>query len=294
MATADFTPSATFPASSTLLANLHKLAARRNALRAWQAMAGALSWGIGLAALMILAYRFYLVDGPAWLPALPILISILLGWRSGVRKRGSTFDAALEADKKLGWKEQLSSAFAFAQPNAHITPTVLVPSLVEDAASRSQALEPKSLYPLQFNRTHRVLALASALLLVAAFMPNVPWLLSAAEQTQRSNIAQQGKGLVAVAKEVKKDEPKQADEEAESRRLARRMEALGRKMMRGRMNKKEALTSLGELKKDLEKSTKTMGRIRTRAVICRTCSKCCNSSPISRWKARAENSYKRR
>jgi hypothetical protein len=301
MASADFTPSAAFPnastsapasdAARTLERNLDRLAARRNALLVWRSIARALAWGIGVAVLMIVAYRFYMADGTAWMPAIPIFVALLIGWRNGLLARGTTFTAALEADEKLDLKEHLSSALAFARPDAFsqkrvsvpakgilgawrtklfprpatqssvsVAPTVLVPSLVEDAALRSQKLQPKEIYPLRFDRTHRVLALVVLHLLVAAFMPNVPWLLSASEQATRGNIANQGAGLVAVAKEIRKDEPKEAKENSESKKLARRMEALGQKMMRGRMGKKEALTGLGELKKDLEKAAKNDGQ----------------------------------
>lgn len=301
MATADTTPpaglaalstsAASNGAASTLQANLHKLAARRNAVRMWQAVAVALSWGSGAAVLMILAYRFYLVDGAAWMPFIPIVFSLLVGWRNGVLARGSTFVAALEADESLDLKERLSSALAFVQPDIvtrarrapieggvlprlrafiaprlvtepafPVAPTTLVPSLVQDAAIHVSTLNASQLYPLRFDRTHRVLALMALHLLVAAFMPNVPWLLSAQEKVARGNIAQQGEGLVAIAKEIEREQPKEVKEDAESKRLARRIEALGKKMMRGRMGKKEALTSLGELKKDLEKAAKNDGQ----------------------------------
>ena len=277
-------------ASVTLQANLARLASRRNVVALWLSIARALSWGLGAAALIVLAYRFYLVDGPIWVPAIPIVLSILVGWRIGNMARYDTFEAALEADEKLGLKEHLSSALAFAQPDAVrraattksaigvlpklsslfssravasssvSTPasTGLVPSLVEDAAHRSQSLEPKSLYPVAFDRTHRVLLLSAAMFAITLFMPNVPWLLAAGEQASRKTIAAQGKDLVEVAKEIKKDEAKTPQSEAA--RPAQTLEARGQKMLRGRLGKKEALTGLGELKKDLEKAAKNDGQ----------------------------------
>src|SRR5690606_19103513 len=85
------------------------------------------------------------------------------------------------------------------------------------------------------------------------FMPNIPWLLADEEQSARKAIAAQGKDLVEIAKEVKKEEEKKLDSQAA--RQAKKLEALGEKMQRGRMGKKEALTALGQLKKDLEKSS---------------------------------------
>jgi hypothetical protein len=286
-------------AGAVLHSNLLRLAARRNALVVWRSTAHALSWGLAISALLVLAYRFYIVDGPAWVPAIPIALSLLIGWRLGVLQKRDAFGAALETDEKLDLKETLSSAYAFSAPNftlphfvepTHLskpnakgfrallrnaphgwnffkapmlwagstpaaTATELVPSLVEEAASQSQSLQPKKIYPLAFDRTHRVLALCAAIFALTLFMPNVPWLLADEEQAARKAIALQGKELVEVAKEVKKEEEKKPDTKAA--REAKKLEALGQKMLRGRMGKKEALTSLGELKKDLEKAAKT-------------------------------------
>ena len=88
-------------------------------------------------------------------------------------------------------------------------------------------------------------------------MPNVPWLLAAEERADRKTIQAQGKELETVAKEVKKEAEKKPDTSA--RRQAQKLESLGNKMQRGRMGRKEALTALGELKKDLEKSAKNDG-----------------------------------
>lgn len=243
---------------TTLQKNLARLAARRNALVLWLSIARALSWGLGLAALPVLAYRFYLVDGPAWVPAIPVLLSIVAGWRIGMLARRNSFETALEADEKLGLKERLSSAYAFAAPSSTpLSSTGLVPSLVEDAANHSQSLEPKKIYPLTFDRTHRTLTLCAAVFALTVFMPNVPWLLADEERAARKTIQAEGKELEEIAKEVKKEEEKKPDTTA--RRQAAKLEALGHKMQRGRMGKKETLTALGELKKDLKKAAKNDG-----------------------------------
>lgn len=246
-------------AGATLQKNLARLTARRNGLALWLCIARALSWGLALAALPILAYRFYLMDGPAWIPAIPILLSILVGVRNGMLARRDAFATALETDEKLGLKEHLSSAYAFGQPTSTpLAATGLVPSLVEDAAHHSQSLEPKKIYPLAFDRTHRVLVLCAAIFGLTLFMPNVPWLLADEEQAARKTIQEQGKELETIAKEVKKEEAKTPQSEAA--RQAKKLAALGEKMQRGRMGKKEALTGLGELKKDLEKAAKNDGQ----------------------------------
>ncbi len=58
------------------------------------------------------------MDGAAWVPAIPILLSMLVGWRAGVLRKRDAFATALEADEKLDLKETLSSAYAFIQPDS--------------------------------------------------------------------------------------------------------------------------------------------------------------------------------
>jgi hypothetical protein len=47
---------------------------------------------------------------------------------------------------------------------------------------------------------------------------------------------------------------KEIEEQAEAKRMAKKLEALGKQMQRGRMSKKEALLSMGQLRQELEKA----------------------------------------
>src|SRR5687767_4361450 len=112
MASADFSSStyASPAPQSTLMSgagtvlqkNLAQLTSRRNALVLWHAIAGALSWGLGAAALLVLAYRFYLVEYPLLITVVPLALSIVIGARLGLLAKRNTLATALEADEKLG------------------------------------------------------------------------------------------------------------------------------------------------------------------------------------------------
>jgi hypothetical protein len=269
---------------STLRRNLDRLATRRDLQRLWQAMVRALMVGVGISALAVLAYRFYLINGEWWMIAIIIGLAALIGLRNGLSARSGPFDAALDADRALGMQERLSSALAFTDPAAvrrrrvvhgqvswpqrlrallfpHVAyetvpsseATPLVPALVRDAAARSTTLNPRQVYPLKFDLAHGLLLSFTLLLVIFCLMPNIEWFRSAAARATSAVLQKEGTKLIAIAKEVRKQDEKK---DTEAKRMAKRVDSLGHKMQRGRMSKREALAELGQLKKDLEKATK--------------------------------------
>ncbi len=131
-------------------------------------------------------------------------------------------------------------------------PTSLVPALVQDAARRAQSLDPKAVYPARLDRSLKVLIVTTVALAAFAFMPDMAFLRTPEQRAQAKVLAAQGKELEAVAKQVR--EKKEVKEDATSKKMARRLSALGQKMQRGRMTKREALVSMGQLRKDLDKA----------------------------------------
>ena len=267
MATADFpreaiiAPSQFSPQNgSALQARLQGLARRRNAQRLWNRIIRALCVGVSLAALVMLLHRFYVIDAPFWLPPLLVGASALFGVFDGLRNRAGTFEAALDADRVLGLRERLSSALIFVAPDTRVpreySPenTPLVPALVDDAAQRAAQLDPRRVYPLRVGRAARVLAVATVALAAFTFMPNNNFFRSPEQRALAATQKTDGKELETIAKKVR--ERKDVPTESEANRTAKKLEALGRKMQRGRMTKKETLLALGEMRQDIEKSRK--------------------------------------
>lgn len=292
MATAEF-PRDAVPASETqpgadaatrLARNLERLAARRNTQRLLQAMVRALVPGIAIAALGVLAHRFYLIDGEAWMPIAVVIAALGVGYRNGMLQKRGSFAAALDADRALDLNDRLSSALAFAQPDAvqrpRATPlksdplsrlraalfprlewqtahagatTSMVPSLVHEAAARSEQLDAKVLYPARFDRSAQVLAGLGILLIGFTLMPDNGYFLSNEQKKLTATLKAEGLKLQAIAKEVRKKPAAQQTED--TKKLSKRLEDMGRKMQRGRMTKRGALMGLGELKKDLQKTS---------------------------------------
>jgi hypothetical protein len=292
MATAEFPRDAVAPSDSLagsgqrLSHNLQKVAARRNALRMRQAIVRALIPAVALAAGGTLAYRFYFIDSAWWMPVALIVAALAIGYRNGRLQQRGIFDAAVEADSHLHLEDRLSSALAFSQPQSvqraqkvatpqdwkgrlsamlfprvqyrtagAATTTALVPSLVEEAATRSDSLDPKVLYPTRFDRPLQVLLGLSLLWAVFTWMPDNTYFLTPEQKQLTATLKAEGIKLQAIAKEVRRKEEQTPKTEA-TRKLAKRLDELGQKLQKGRITKRGALLGMGELKRDLEKAVR--------------------------------------
>lgn len=289
MAAADL-PREALATSSESGAQLHRhldrLAARRNAQMLWQETARALCWGCGLAALGVLAYKLYLVDGLWWQPLLIVLFAALVGWRNGALKRAGTFEAALDADNTLDLNDRLASALAFTYPHevqrrqqkaAHnsllgrlknffvarpayatsvpTAQTSLVPALVNDATNRAGQLDPRAVYPLKFGKAQKVLAGVVVVFIGSFFLPNLPYFLPKEDQMDaKKTLPETGKKLQAIAKEINDD--KKIKETDESKKFAKKLQALGQRIERARMGKKEAMVEMAQLREQIAKAAK--------------------------------------
>lgn len=289
MATADIsrdsanaTPAQNAP---VLQSKLGALARRRNAQQMTRALVSAAIPGVAVAAVSVALYKFHIIpDGPVWAPAAMIGASLLWGARNGFLARRGNFVAARDADNALKLDDRLSSALSFVAPaeiqqtqrvkadnsrfgrvksvllpqtvttNGRVMPaTNLVPALVGDAATRAASLDPRRVYPFRFDRRAQILTALSLAFVGALFLPDNPILLTAAQKKERVAIMKEGDKLVAVSKEIRQEEkPK----EEEVKALNAKLDKLGKKMARGRMTKRAALTEIGELKKKLEDSSK--------------------------------------
>ena len=271
--------------SPVLQSKLGALARRRNAQQMGRALISAAIPGVGVAAVSVALYKFHIIaDGPVWALAAMIGISLLWGARNGFLARRGHFVAARDADDALKLDDRLSSALSFVAPaeirqtrrvaadnsrlgrlkgallpqtqvsTGHAMPeTNLVPALVGDAATRAASLDPRRVYPLRFDRRAQILTVLTLAFVGTLFLPDNPILLGATQKKERQAIMKEGEKLVAVAKEIRKDDKPKPEEVKE---LNKKLDNLGKKMARGRLTKRAALTEIGELKKKLEDNQK--------------------------------------
>ena len=271
-------------APQTLQTRLNALTRRRNSVVLSRHLMRSLVPGVWVSALGIALYKTHiLADAPVWAPLAILGVCAAWGVRSGLAKRDGAFRAARDADATLGLKDSLGSALSFVTPDAvgskraapapktlsekakravlgksetfkaapHALETTLVPALVADAATRAQTLDPRRVYGLKFDRTAKALAIGSILLVGSLFLPDYPIFASKKELAQRAAIMKSGEQLAVLSKKIqKREEPK----DAQVAELNKKLEKLGLKMARGRMTKRAALTSIGELKQQLQKA----------------------------------------
>lgn len=289
MATADISRNSPTVSSAhtspVLQQKLSALARRRNAQQMGRSLIRAAIPGVAVAAISVALYKFHIIpDGPVWAPAAMIGVSLLCGARNGFLARRGNFAAARDADDTLKLDDRLSSALSFVAPDeirqtqkvatdnsrlgriksvllpqskvsvGHAMPeTNLVGALVGDAATRAESLDPRKVYPLRFDRRAQILVGLSLAFVGTLFLPDNPILLGATEKKERKDIMKEGEKLVAISKEIRKDEKPKPEEVKE---LNKKLDKLGKKMARGRLTKRAALTEIGELKKKLEDNQK--------------------------------------
>ena len=292
MATADISrdsANAALAQNAPVLQNkLGALARRRNAQQMTRALVSAAIPGVALATVSVTLYKFHIIpDGPIWAPAALIGGCLLWGARNGWLARRGHFVAARDADDALKLDDRLSSALGFVAPEqiqqvqathrgrrgqsrlerikSALLPrtqistgrampaTNLVPALVGDASMRAAALDPRRVYPLKFDRRAQILTALCLAFTGTLFLPDNPILMNVQQKKERAAIIKEGENLIAVSKEIRQQEkPK----EEEVKALNAKLDKLGKKMARGRMTKRAALTEIGELKKKLEDSSK--------------------------------------
>jgi len=271
-------------APQALQVRLNALSKRRNSVVMSRHLMRALVPGVWVCAVGIALYKTHiLADAPLWAPVAILGACAAWGLRSGLARRDGTFRAARDADATLGLKDSLGSALSFVAPeqigSKRLAPppktfagkakravlggreafktspsaleTSLVPALVADAAGRAQTLDPRRVYGLKFDRTAKALALGAVLLVGSLFLPDYPIFASKKELAERTAIMKSGEQLAMLSKKIEK---RAAPKDAQVAQLNKKLQALGLKMARGRMTKRAALTSIGELKQQLQKA----------------------------------------
>jgi hypothetical protein len=206
-------------------------------------------------ALAMLAYRFYFLDAPTWLLPVLLVLSALVGVFFGWRRRAGSFQAAREADAHFKLHDLLASAHAFAAPpakNSRAVATPFVPPLVSQAAQQTRALSVRELYPWKLDRPGQVLGVAALALVGTSLMPNNPYFLSEERRNLNTTLKKEGEKLQRAAVAARQD--RKLSQNARAQIAARRLEALAQRMQGGRMTKKQALLSLDQLKREMERS----------------------------------------
>ncbi len=181
------------------------------------------------AVLVALSYRYdALVSYPLWAGLAGVGVIAGVAW--GLLRRLDDLTVAVAADKRTGLKERVSSAVALhGQARQEMEA-----ALVSDAGERISGMRSREVFRHRFGLPHIVCGAAVIVLAAVMLGPMLPVFQS---QTRRQEVAvmkTEGKKLVRVAKEIKKQDSKHE----ELRKLAAKLGKLGAKMSTGRMSQK--------------------------------------------------------
>ncbi|MHB0911834.1 MAG: hypothetical protein ACYC2Y_00125 [Armatimonadota bacterium] len=197
------------------------------------ALLGGSAGAVVASVMVLLSPRFAgLLDYRLWIGT--ALAGLVAGASFGLLTKLSDLTVAISADKRIGMKERISTAVAL---ESRTDRSDVEETLIRDAGRHIETFRSTEVFRHRFGRMHIALACSLALLMGIVFLPRTGIFLSKTRQQEIAAMKQQGKKMVKVAKDMKKLDPR--DEEL--RKLAARMEQLGKKMQTGRMEKKQAM-----------------------------------------------------
>lgn len=195
------------------------------------------------ALLVVLSYRYdaLLIY---WLWAGIVLFGAAAGVAWGLLRPLDDLTVALAADKRTGLKERLSTAVALRGDHEEMTE-----ALVNDSCSKIAAIDSADVFRHRFGLPHIVCGAALIALLAVVFIPMMPELQSKTHRQEVAVMKTEGKKLVRIAKQLKDTD----DKHEQIRKLAGRLEKLGKKMTTGRISKKQAMLKAQRLAKDVKR-----------------------------------------
>lgn len=187
-----------------------------------------------------------LLDYRLWFAV--ILFGAIIGVVFGFIKRINDIDLAIAADIRTGMKERISTAVSFlSEPNHNDMES----AVIQDAENHIRNLSPNTAFAHKFNKNHVIAAGSALIFTLSLFLPQY---LANYSKTRKQEIAvmkSEGQKLVNVSKDLKE---KNISKEEEIKKLAGRIEQLGRKMATGRMDKKQAMLKTRRLTEQVKQA----------------------------------------
>ncbi|MCE5198795.1 MAG: hypothetical protein ABFD54_10375 [Armatimonadota bacterium] len=207
--------------------------------------------GAVVAAVMALLSLRYdaLISYTLWAGALVFGTGVGVAW--GLLRKLDDFTIALAVDRRAGLKERMSTALMVSDD------TSWAEALVHDAREHVTAVSPKSVFPHKFGMPHWVFGGAALLLACAVVLPQVPALQSSGRRQEVTVMKRQGAKLKSIAKDIRKQT---SPSHTEMRKLANRLENLGKKMQTGRMTRKQAMLKTRKLTKEVKEQQNLLAR----------------------------------
>ncbi len=177
------------------------------------------------------------------------LAGISLGGWLAFRSPFTPMDAARLAEARLPLKERLSSALEFDESSR---PNPLFALQHADAEAHARALDTRLAVPRRVPReAWLILPLLIALVLMLR-LPSLPFGPSLARRAERETVRLAGRQLAQAAHAAAQQADARHQEGA--KRQAQKMEALGKRMAQGHMDREQALAAVSEQEQQLAES----------------------------------------
>lgn len=213
-------------------------------LRSWKYAAFGGTAGSALAVVLAILDWTRVRYTEPWVLAVLVLAGIGLGALIGFFRKVDPRQLADSIDRRASLGDRLSTALEGQQVEMHDAQEA-------DAFAHLKEVRPKEAFPARVTRWHAapvVLSLVAALFFA---LGNTPFLMSQQGQEDRKDVMQKGEELIEVAKPILEKPDASVDEDA--KKLANKIEDLGRDMQKGRMTKEEALKKHNELAQEARK-----------------------------------------
>lgn len=227
---------------------------RRARLRARQVLAvtwlvrlaGPVLVGLVLAVLLLKLVGF-------WFDPLapPLLLGVLLvGCMLTAALRPLTDRLLLGSlDRRLGLRDRLTTAGWLVQRQSPLS--ALERAALQDGLAQAQAVHPAEAYGFPPAQRWRATALGLTTLAAAVLAPIPPLLLSPQQRQERAELRVEATPLKPLAKALERSGRQGQDLEAQ--RLARQLKRLHQDMLRGRLDRKQALLQMEDLRRELQR-----------------------------------------
>ncbi|MBC8142193.1 MAG: hypothetical protein H7Y38_12215 [Armatimonadetes bacterium] len=212
--------------------------------------------GLGVAALITYdVLRETTLPGGAAFLFLPTLAGLLAGVSYGVLGKYDPVAVARLLEKRLDLKDRLSTALAKPAGEAHIS------AAQESDAQKYVPGDAEVFRAVPLSPVPRRVYVAGAValsVLLMYFAPELPVFWNPTIRAERAVVKKEGEKLLAVAKAAAKEAKKKNLPEAEA--AAKKVEALGKEMARGRMPLQKAMAERAKLAEDLQKAQAKIAR----------------------------------
>jgi hypothetical protein len=199
------------------------------------------SVGAVIAAIMVLLSPRYdfLLDYGLWVGV--VLLGAMIGAALGWIRRLDDLSVALAADRNTGLRERLSTAVAL-QGERDLGG--MEEAVLSDASGRISSFRSNEVFRRRFGLPHKIFVASLIVLLCVVFLPQLPMFQSKMRSRERIVMRTEGKKLVKLAKDLKKET---GDKHEELHKLAQKLDKLGGKMATGRMLRKQAMLKTRKL-----------------------------------------------